>query len=258
MSLAEGPGFRSFVNLLCGVVGSDAKWQPPGHGEQGYVLRKEHARLEADARESLKLLRRERLTVHFDCWSDRWQRVFVLAVVYWLEEGASKWTFRRVAFAFERTATFSSEDAGSQHAAAPCATAVRAAWRTAGFGELPFWACADNCNTALSSVKLLGLTSKRCFVHVLGIPVQRLLFDSKKRRGSKFATEAPREHPAPQYFLVFEMLRAVAYRLADADVQQVFLQEKKEAQKMKEKSKSFLRSTLPLNGAPRRTWPVTP
>eukprot|EP00973_Karenia_brevis_P082713 11465740-Karenia_brevis.AAC.1 len=158
------------------------------------------------------------LTLHFDCWSDRWSRVWVLGILWWLKaDGENPWSFRRCAFAFEKTSAWSSDDAGSQHCAATAATALRAAAREAGLQFSGCWACSDSAPAAVATSRLLGLTGKRCLVHLFGIPIQRLLF-AKKPKGSRILRQAPAQHPAPAYFMSFEKLRAVCLSLADADV----------------------------------------
>ena len=63
-----------------------------------------------------------RQVLHLDGWSDPWKRVWVGACVRFLTDD---WELREICVGFEHAATWASEDAGSQHAAAPAATAIR-------------------------------------------------------------------------------------------------------------------------------------
>jgi hypothetical protein len=222
MRFCESPGFRKFMALLSSALGTTRMWDPPSHGTQHGIVEAEFQRLRSDAKSTLAKVSRSRCTLHFDAWTDKWDRVWVLGVVWWLDvEDTARWKYSRVGFAFEEAARWSSDDAGSQHCSAVAAQSLRAAWRLWGLGDLPLWACSDSARTAVATSDKLSLISKRCTIHFLQIPVQRLLFASKPR-GGRVLLEAPEGHLAPTYFLAFEKVRGLALALHNNDLAKEF------------------------------------
>jgi hypothetical protein len=222
MRFCESPGFRKFMALLSSALGTTRMWDPPSHGTQHGIVEAEFQRLRSDAKSTLAKGSRSRCTLHFDAWTDKWDRVWVLGVVWWLDvEDTARWKYSRVGFAFEEAARWSSDDAGSQHCSAVAAQSLRAAWRLWGLGDLPLWACSDSARTAVATSDKLSLISKRCTIHFLQIPVQRLLFASKPR-GGRVLLEAPEGHLAPTYLLAFEKARGLALALHNNDLAKEF------------------------------------
>ncbi|CAE8621331.1 unnamed protein product [Polarella glacialis] len=222
MSFAEGEGFRKFTRLLVATLGSSHIWDPPGHSVQHGILQQELTFVMRSAQQTLAEVASNRKTLHFDGWTDRWNRVWMLGVVWWLDTSeAKRWKFNRVVFCLHMTSVWSSDDAGSQRCSGPAASALRSAWRSWSLGSFPSWGCSDSAAPAVATSKKLGLVAKRCLVHFLNIPVQRTCH-AQKKKGTRTLSVAPDNHPAPAYLLAYEKLRAICLALTDSDLSKAF------------------------------------
>ena len=100
-----------------------------------------------------------RQILHTDGWSDPWKRLWVGCIVRFIDES---WQTQELCTGFEHTASWTSVDAGGQHAAGPTATAIRVQWRKFGGAPLPMHDHSDSTNSAVAVGKLLGMSTLRC------------------------------------------------------------------------------------------------
>jgi hypothetical protein len=178
--------------------------------------------------------RPQRLTVHHDAWTDRWDRVWILGNLWWLSESTDAqgavWVFRVIGFCFAQAALRSGSELGSQHAPEVAANTLRAGWSRFQLGPAAAWACSDSAPGAVKTSRLMGMSEKRCVVHIIIIPITRTL-KGKKPRGAALVPEGGYErHVSPTYLRAYERVRAVCLWLRVPDHSMVFERVRKLAQ----------------------------
>ena len=111
--------------------------------------------------------------LHTDCWSDPWKRAWLGMSIRFPDDD---WGMKQFCIGFEHCATWSSNEAGSQHGAAVAATAAKKRFKDIDV-PLPEWAHSDSTNSAVAIGKILELGCLKCLVHILAIASQRLLWE---------------------------------------------------------------------------------
>ena len=171
-TLGEGGDVKEFYRLLLQSCGATHMWNPPSHQRVSAILSQDLQEFEIRAARAMEKANPEWTIMHTDGWSDQWQRSWCGLIVRFLDES---WTIRELCLGFEHAGVWASADAGSQHAAGPMATAVRAQLRHLRVQE-PRWSHSDSSGAAVKVGKILDMHPIRCVVHILAIASQRTLW----------------------------------------------------------------------------------
>jgi hypothetical protein len=197
MHLCETPGFQSFVNFLAGALGATHRWHCPSHGMQARIVQADFEAMIRQMGDLLQTVPPYAITLHHDCWTDVWKRVWVCGALFFLHPQTFAPTWLLVCF--HQTGVWTGLDQGTQHDPAVAATALRSSMQTDCRLSLPMWGHSDNTNPAVIISTSLGLRPTRCLAHLVVIAINRLL------------TPGARAHPlSPELLEAMDVLREFA------------------------------------------------